>query len=105
MKEIIYKNRLSPKYKRRVITIHEWSACEGYQTHTQKAFIYIVEEKKSIRDPLPAPEFFITKITDSLTREEKFHFRVKGLFWVVKNKHFLEVQFCHSLRIDMVPKS
>ena len=104
MKEIMYKNRTSAKNKRRVLFVSEKSENKSVFTHVYRIFIYAVgEEMESIPD-LPAPTFFITKHRDSKAKEEKFLFRVKGLFYLIKGERYVMVNFCHSLRIDIVQK-
>ena len=104
MREILFKNLTSLKNRRRVISVWEKSESKQTMTRVHKAFIYrITQEVDTITD-LPAPVFFIIKHFNTQTKEEKFSFRVKGVFYVVKNSGFLMVQFCHSLRIDIIPK-
>lgn len=104
MREIFYRNTTSLKNKRRIISLCDKSENKSASTRIHRTFIYVVSrEVKEVAD-LPAPVFFITKNFNSKTKEEKFSFRVKGIFCVAGEAGFLTVHFCHSLRIDVTPK-
>lgn len=105
VREIMYRNLTSAKNKRRVISVSEKSENKDVITRIHRAFIYIVSREVEAVEDLPAPVFFITKNYHTKTREEKFSFRVKGVFYVIKGNSFLMVHFCHSLRVDIIRKS
>ena len=66
--------------------------------------IYKSKEVACFRQPLVDPVVHITKIYRSETREEKFYFRIKGVFHVINDSVTFEVHYSHSLFIDIVPK-
>ena len=104
MREILYKNETSLKNRRRVIFVSEKSENKNALTRIHKVFIYVVAKEVEAVDEITAPIFSIIKQYNSKTKEEKFSFRVKGTFYIVKENKFLMVHFCHSLRIDITPK-
>ncbi len=105
MREVLYKNFTSLKNKRRVIFVSEKSENKDVVTHIHRTFIYVVTKEVDKVGDLPDPIFVINKNCNTKTREEKFSFRVKGVFYVAKEKRFLLVHFCHSLRIDILRKA
>ena len=105
MREILYKNLTSLKNKRRVIFVSEKTENKDVLTRIHKVFIYVVTKEVNTLEDLPAPVFCITKNYNTKTKEEKFSFRVKGIFYVSKNKRYLMIHFCHSLRVDISRKS
>ena len=104
MKEISYRNLTSPKNRRRALSVSEKADNKEYFTHTQRIFIYVVEKEVSEAKNLAQPLFYILKLYDTKTHREKFYFRVKGFFYLVKGEKFLLVHFCHSLKIDILHK-
>ena len=105
MREISYKNLTSVKNRRRVISISEKSRNRECITRVQRIFIYIVGKNVDAIEELSQPVFHITKPYNTKTKEENFFFRVKGAFYITKHDKFLLVNFCHSLRIDILRKS
>ena len=104
MREILYKNLTSPKNGRRVISVHETNENKDCFTHVHKAFIYLVRKEEKQEESVPKPIFQIFKSFNTKTKAEKFSFRVKGIFYVVKDVSVYTVYFCHSLRIDITHK-
>lgn len=105
MREILYKNETSVKNRRRVIFVSEKSESKKVLTRVHKVFIYVVSKEMEGVGEAPAPVFSIVKHFNSKTKEEKFSFRVKGTFYIIKEESYLPVHFCHSLRIDITPKA
>lgn len=105
MREILFKNLTSLKNKRRVIVVSEKAENKDVHTHVHKVFIYVVGKEVETVEDIPAPVFSIVKHYHTKTKEEKFSFRVKGMFYVIKDQSFLMVHFCHSLRIDISRKA
>ncbi len=105
MKEVQYKRVTSVKNHQRVIAIHEKSENKDVLTDIHRTFIYRISKKVSELTDVPAPEFHIIKNCNSKTKEEKFLLRVKGVFYVVRHEGFLLVNFCHSLRVNLLRKS
>ena len=105
MRTILYKHLTSLKDRRRIISVSDRSENKKVSTHIHRTFVYVVskEEMESVTE-LPAPVFQITKHYNTHTLEEKFFFRVKGIFYILREDRYLLVHFCHSLRVDVVPK-
>ncbi len=105
MREILYKNETSEKNKRRVICVSEISESESYLTRVRRTFIYIIEKAMESQESLSHPVFHITKFFNTKTKTEKFSFRIKGTFYIIKETGSVKINFNHALRIDVVPKS
>ncbi|MFA5059004.1 MAG: hypothetical protein WC676_00040 [Candidatus Omnitrophota bacterium] len=104
MREILCKSLTSVKNKRRVLYVSERTEDKKSITRVHKVFIYLVKKIATTREELPEPILQIVKTCDTKTKEETICYRVKGGFYVVNNDQFLEVIFCHSLRVEIVPK-
>ncbi len=105
MREIQYKNLTSPKNGRRVISVSEINQNKDCCTHVHKAFIYLARKEEKQQESVTQPVFHIFKSFNTKTKVEKFYFRVKGMFYVVKDIAVYTVYFCHSLRIDITHKA
>ena len=105
MREILFKNQTSLKNRRRVICVSEKAESKEVTTRVHKVFIYVVGREVEAVEDIPAPVFSIIKHFNTKTKEEKFAFRVKGMFYVVQDSGYLVIHFCHSLRIDVARKS
>ncbi len=104
MKEVLYKKRQSVKLQRKVITLSEKSEDQDCKTHVRKTFVYLVDRVQRVEDSMGLPQVYIRKIYNSPTKIEKFSFRVKGTFYIRKDRILLKVHFCHSLRIFILWK-
>ncbi len=105
MREISYKNLTSPKNGKRIISVNETNENKDCLTHVHKAFIYLVKKEENQEGVVAQPIFHIFKSFNTKTKAEKFSFRVKGMFHVVKGAIVFTVYFCHSLRIDITHKA
>ncbi len=101
MREIMYKKRQSIIHRRKCITIDERAEDKDCKTHVRKNFIYIVRKTKKIKKRFNKPEVHIKKTFDSNTLVEGFSFRVKGSFSMNSGRHFFNVDFCHTLKINI----
>jgi hypothetical protein len=70
----------------------------------RKSFVYIVSPVDEIEANVRAPEIDIKKSFDTKKREEKFSFRVKGEFSITQGRRQFKVDFCHTLKIDIIWK-
>jgi len=105
MRDILYKKRESLKHRRKLISITEHSEDQQCRTTVRKSFIYIVTQAETVAKDIGKPEVFIRKAFDTKTQEEKFAFRVKGSFYMTRERSMFKVEFCHTLRIDIVWKN
>jgi len=103
MREVVYKNRTSQKKQRRAISVCERSQCKGMCILTRKHFVYMAERQDAMLGPLVAPEYYLIKTFNTKTKEEEFYFRAKGIFYMLKNNTSYKINFCHSLRVHLVP--
>lgn len=104
MKDILYKKKESLRNRRKMISIIEHSEDEQCRTAVHKSFVYIVTRADCLENNVERPEIFIRKAFDNKLLEEKFSFRVKGCFYMTKDRFIFKVEFCHTLRIDIVWK-
>lgn len=101
MKQVIYKNRTSQKYHRKVVSINEFNQDQHVRTHVQKGFLYhiVPVADQDMTDHLP--EIHIQKRIDTKNQTEEFCFRVKGSFVTMTGLNIVRVEFSHKLRINM----
>lgn len=104
MKDILYKKRESLKHRRKMISIIEHTEDEKCRSAVHKSFVYIVTRADSVENTVAKPEIYIRKAFDTKLQEEKFSFRVKGCFYMARDRFIFKVDFCHTLRIDIVWK-
>ncbi len=104
MKEILFRKHQSTKKRMRITSISERSEDKGNLTHTQKAFIYMIEPQKMMRNTIAAPEYFVTKYYHTKEKKEVVHFKIKGVFYVRQKTQFYKINYCHSLKIEVVEK-
>ena len=100
MRDILHKTSQILKGRGKVITLREHADEKECVTDVRKNFIYVAneaqcEEKQSI------PVVHIKKSFDSVTRDERFSFRVKGSFYVNHSRRLMKVDYCHTLRIKL----
>ena len=100
MRDILHKTKAIQKGRGKVITLREHAEEKECVTDVRKNFIYLAtqaqsEEKQSI------PQVHIAKSFDSVRRDEKFSFRVKGFFYVNHSRRLMRVDYCHTLRIKL----
>ena len=105
MREILVKNMVSLKKRRKTLLVSERSEDKECKTYVKKSFIYLVSPEVRIDNPIPRPDIYIRKCYNSKTRQETFSFRIKGYFYITKDQCFLKVNFCHSLRINILWKA
>ena len=105
MKEILHKKRDTLHQRGKIVSIVENSQDEECVTSVRKNFVYVVGEPVDIAQELPAPEIKIKKSFDTITRGEKFLFRVKGVFYANRSRRLYKVMYCHSLKIYLQWKS
>ena len=105
MRNIIYKKKQSFEHRRKLISISENSEDKECKTYVRKSFIYILSKAEKVEENLNPPEIFIKKRFDTKTLSERFSFRVKGSFYLNKDHGLFKVDFCHTLRINIIWKS
>ena len=105
MRDVLYKKKESLKYRRKMISIIEHSEDDQCKTAVRKNFVYIVTRVDGVEKSIEKPQVFIRKELNKKTQEEKFSFRVKGSFYMTRDRFIFKVDFCHTLRIDIVWKN
>ncbi len=104
MREVLYRKWNSVKDRRKMMSIRETSDEQDCRTSVRKHFVYFVTQEKQMENTINPPRIDIAKYVNTRTNEEKFHFRVKGYFYITKNQQLLKVRFCHSLHIGIAWK-
>src|SRR3989338_7916258 len=104
MRNIIYKKKQSIEHRRKLISIAENSEDKECKTYVRKSFVYIVSKAETAVEVNP-PEIFIKKRFDTKSLIERFSFRVKGAFYITRERNLFKVDFCHTLRINIIWKS
>ena len=99
MREILFRKKESGRKHRKMISINEHTEDKECRTHIRKGFVYIVTKVEQIDKKVAKPEILIIKSINSKTRQEKFTFRVKGAFYLTKDRSIVRVDFYHTLRI------
>jgi hypothetical protein len=104
MRDILHKTKEVLQGRGKTVIIREHAEDKECVSDVRKTFIYIAQEV-DIQEDTPTPQVHIAKSYDSLTRDEKFCFHVKGIFYVNRNRRLVKVGYCHTLRIRLHWKS
>src|ERR1035441_4086648 len=81
MRDIFHKTSAILHGRGKVITLREHAEEKECVSDVRKNFIYVATEAQS-EEAQSIPRVHIKKFFDSVTRDEKFSFRVKGVFYV-----------------------
>lgn len=100
MRDIIHKTTAVLQGRGKVITLREHAEERECISDVRKNFIYVVTQAQRQEDP-SIPRVHIQKSFDSVSRDEKFSFRVKGFFYVNHTRRLMRVDYCHTLRINL----
>ncbi len=98
MRDIFHKTTGILHGRGKLITLHEHAEEKECVTDVRKHFLYMATEVP-FEDKPSVPKVHIKKFFDSVSREEKFCFRVKGFFYVNHSRRLMKVDYCHTLRI------
>ena len=104
MRRILYRKMTSLQNRSKAISVSESSEDKECKTFVKKSFIYIVTPHIDADEQAFFPDIFIKKSYNTRTREEKFSFRVKGLFYLNRDETIFRVDFCHTLHIHITWK-
>ena len=88
----------------KAISVAESSEDKECKTYVKKSFVYMVTPEVKTDGNQSAPDIYIKKSYDTRTKEEKFSFRVKGLFYINRDQMNFRVDFSHSLNIHITWK-
>ena len=89
----------------KAISVSETSEDKECKTYVRKNFVYIVSpDVEPQEQTINPPDIYIKKSYDSKTKQERFSFRVKGSFYITRERAFYKVSFCHSLTINITWK-
>ena len=84
-----------------MISLSEKSEDKDCKTIVRKHFVYIVSKVNAMEEQLPPPNVYIKKTFKTKQKIENFSFRVKGNFYLTKDRSIFLVGFCHSLKINI----
>lgn len=104
MREILHKTTAILEGRGKVVTMREHAEEKECVTDVRKNFIYLAQEAQS-EEEQGIPLVRIAKSFDSVSHDEKFSFRVKGFFYVHRNRRLMKVNYSHALRINLHWKS
>ena len=104
MRDIFHKANQILSGRGKKIIIREKGEDKECVTNVHKTFIFLAQPVTTSGDPAQ-PIVNIKKSFDSVTRCERFSFRVKGYFFINHNRQLVRMNYCHSLRISMRWKS
>jgi hypothetical protein len=100
MREILHKTLGILHGRGKVITLREHADEKECVTDVRKNFIYMASEAQSEGKPT-IPLVHISKSFDSVLRDEKFSFRVKGFYHINRNRRLIKVTYRHTLTINL----
>ena len=98
MRDILHKTKEILKGKGKRIVIHEHAQDKECVSDVRKNFLYIAQEVDHEDEPI-APQVHVRKSFDSLNRNEKFSMRVRGFFYVNRNRRLVKIAYYHTLKI------
>lgn len=100
MREVLHKTTQILQGRGKAITLREHTDEKECVTDVRKNFLYLASEAQS-DEGASTPQVRIAKSFDSVRRDEKFNFKVKGFFYVNHGRRLMKVEYCHTLRITL----
>jgi hypothetical protein len=100
MRDIFHKTKAVLQGRGKVITLREHTDDKQCITDVRKNFVYVASAAQD-EEAQPAPQVHIAKSFDSISRDEKFSFQVKGFFYVNHGRRLMKVAYRHTLRINL----
>ncbi len=100
MRDILHKTTEILQGRGKMITLREHAEEKDCVTDVRKNFIYVANEAQC-EEKQAAPAVHIAKSFDSVHRDEKFAFRVKGFFYVNHSRRLMKIAYRHTLRINL----
>ncbi len=104
MRDILHKTKEVLAGRGKTIILRERGEDKECVTDVRKSFIYVAHEGDYEQEQ-SVPQVHIEKSFDSVNRNEYFSFRVKGFFFVNRNRRLVKVGYCHHLKITLHWKS
>jgi len=105
MKQMIFKRLHNPAKRRKVVVITSHTEDTQCKTMVRKSFAYKVTTVDGALAPVAEPNIFIHKKYDTKKRVERFNFRVKGGFYLTRERTCVRVDFHHALTIAVTWKA
>ena len=100
MRDMLHKTTEILQGRGKVVSLREHAEDKECITDVRKNFIYVASEE-DCEEKTCVPQVHVKKFFDSTSRNEKFSFRVKGFFFVNRNRRLVKVGYCHTLRITL----
>ena len=100
MRDVLHKTTAILQGRGKVITLREHAEEKECTTDVRKNFIYLAAEAES-EEKQAIPQVHIKKSFDSISRDERFSFRVKGSFYVNHGRRLMKVDYAHTLKIKL----
>ncbi|MEI8012550.1 MAG: hypothetical protein WCI27_08775, partial [Candidatus Omnitrophota bacterium] len=101
MKDVMYRKRDLARNRGRVVSVIENVTQHDNNTRVVKNFIYMVTRVDAVPKNPPSPKIRMMKGVDTLSRQERFVFKVKGVVYIKEKRFIFELKYCHSLNVDM----
>ena len=101
MKQMVFKRLNNRTKRRKAVVITSCAEDKNSKTIVRKSFAYKVSEINGTMSPIAEPNIFINKIYDTKKRMERFNFRVKGGFYLTRERAYVRVDFHHALTIEI----
>jgi hypothetical protein len=102
MRDILFKNLISTKRKRKIIASRETFDQQGLHTVIQRHFIYTAQELVDSQRPTQIkPSATVRKQRDTRTQEEMFYCKIKGGVYTTYKERLFLIRFMHTLKIQL----
>jgi len=105
MKQIFFKKMSDPQKRIKEVCINSEVEDKECKTKTQKGFVYRASKADKGDLTFESPEVNIQKSFDTNKNIEKFSLKVKGTFYITHQLEVLEVNFQHTLDIEIFWKT
>lgn len=105
MKRLLFRKRMDAKKRIKVLSFGQRFEDATSKTQVKKNFSYKLFKSEDLTPQQEAPQIFIRKSFDTKRAMEKFHFRVKGYYYITHNRVLFKVYFRHTLKIKVQWKS
>ena len=101
MRALLFKNLTSEDKKRRRISTLETVDQEGIRSIVHRHFAYFIKEAAPRQDDLLSPNIYIIKQRNTKEKIETYYCRIKGNILLVNNDKTYQIQYIHSLKIEL----
>ena len=105
MRDLVFKNLTSKRKDRKIIAAKEMINENGIRTVIKKHLICLIniKEQSDAANRDIKQGLYITKEKHTCTKTESFFVKMKGKMIACNNGKMFEIDFLHSLRIELSP--